>query len=113
MSASLHETYNQLPGQVFRWWAFSSTTMDEDVAERFMGMEGDQTLFTIDAIGVDISAFSAYPKEKELLMLPGTCLVVKPGVEVEPNHWKFEASVWEATQRQRHAYDQYQQCQHN
>ena len=108
MSADLHETYNQLPGQVFRWWAFSSTTINESQAEAFMAnnLTGERTLFAIDAIGVDISAFSAFPDEKEVLMLPGTCLVVKPGVEVEDKYWKFEASVWEATQRQRHTYDQ-------
>ena len=40
------------------------------------------------------------------VMLSGTCLVLKPGVEVEDKYWKFEVSVWEATQQQRHTYDQ-------
>merc|ERR1712032_734741 len=45
MSGDLHEEYNQLQGKVF------------------MGDAGDRTLFSIDAIGVDISAFSAFQNE--------------------------------------------------
>merc|ERR1711939_980121 len=99
MSGDLHEEYNQLQGKVFRWWAFSSTTIRESNAETFLG-DGDRTLFSIDAIGVDISQFSAFPHESEVLLLPGTCLVVEPGVMVEPNYWRFEASVWQAAQQQ-------------
>ena len=40
MSGELHEEYNQLQGKVFRWWAFSSTTMRESKAETFLGFEG-------------------------------------------------------------------------
>ena len=100
MNVDLHETYCQLQGQVFRWWAFSSTTMKEEQAKAFIGPTGDRTLFAIDAIGVDISAFSAFPQEKEVLILPGTCLVVHPGAMVWDNYWQFEASVWEAVQTQ-------------
>jgi len=100
MGVDLHETYKQLPGKVFRWWAFSSTSVSESLAGVFMG-KGERTLFAIDAIGVDISAFSAFPNESEVLMLPGTCLMVEPGVMVEPNYWKFESSVWEAARQQR------------
>ena len=96
VKGDLHETYDQLQGQVFRWWAFSSTTPRESQAETFLG-EGERTLFVIDAVGVDISAFSVFYDEREVLILPGTCLVVKPGVMVKPNYWKVEASVWQAT----------------
>merc|ERR1719460_2356208 len=75
-----------------------------------MGDTGERTLFAIDAVGVDIGAFSAFPGEKEVLMLPGTCLVVEPGVMVEDNYWKFESSVWEATQRQRRQHQQQHPC---
>ena len=98
MSGDLHEEYNQLQGKVFRWWAFSSTAMQKSNAEQFLG-DGDRTLFSIDAIGVDISQFSAFQNESEVLLLPGTCLVVEPGVMVEENYWKFEASVWQAAQQ--------------
>merc|ERR1712032_544385 len=99
MIGDLHEEYNQLQGKVFRWWAFSSTTPLESQAKAFLG-DGDRTLFSIDAIGVDISTFSAFPKEKEVLLLPGTCLVVEPVVMVKGNYWRFEASVWGAAQQQ-------------
>ena len=111
MNANLHETYNQLQGQVFRWWAFSSTTMEESNTEAFMCQTEERTLFAIDAIGVDISAFSAFRGEKEVLLLPGTCLVVESGVMVEDKYWKFEVSVWEATQQQRQTHDQHHQHQ--
>ena len=99
MCGDLHEEYNQLQGKLFRWWAFSSTTMQESKAKAFLG-DGDRTLFSIDAIGVDICQFSAFPNESEVLLLPGTCLAVEPGVMVKPNYWSFEASVWLAAQQQ-------------
>ena len=91
----LHKQYNQLQGRVFTWWAFSSTTMSAKLMQSklFLGEKGDRTLFSIDAIGVDIAAFSAFPDEQELLLLPGTSLKVQPGVEIEPNYWSFEAAV--------------------
>ena len=108
MRGDFHETYNQLQGQVLRWWAFSSTTAKESQAKSFIGDKGERTFFTIDAIGVDIAAFSAFPLEREVLLLPGTCLVVELGVMVKDNYWKFESSLWEAAQR---LHDQHQQSQ--
>merc|ERR1711939_910370 len=100
VTVDLHEEYNQLQGRTFRWWAFSSTTPSEKQAKEFLARTGAYTLFKIDAIGVDIAAFSAYPAESEVLLLPGTCLVVEPGVMVEPNKWEFQASIWDAAQQQ-------------
>merc|ERR1712032_954128 len=94
-----HDVYNQLQGKTFRWWAFSSTTIQESKTKQFLG-DGDRTLFSIDAIGVDISQLSAFPHEKEVILLPGTCLVVDPGVMVEHNKWEFQASVWGAAQQE-------------
>ena len=86
VNVDLHEEYNRLQGRTFRWWAFSSTSQDESIASDFLlGGAGESTLFKIDGIGVDISPFSAFPKESEVLLLPGTCLVVEPGVMVEDN----------------------------
>ena len=96
VNVDVHNEYNQLEGKVFRWWAFSSTTSREGQRDNFLAEKSEHTLFNIDVIGVDIAAFSAFPHEDEVLMLPGTCLVVDPGVMVEPNYWKFEASVWKA-----------------
>ena len=100
VNVDLHEEYNRLQGRTFRWWAFSSTSQDESMASDFLGGAGESTLFKIDGIGVDIAAFSAFPSESEVLLLPGTCLVVEPGVMVKDNHWEFQASVWDAAQQQ-------------
>merc|ERR1719237_194774 len=99
VAVDLHEEYDQLQGRTFRWWAFSSTSQCESISKTFLGQTGESTLFKIDGIGVDIAAFSAHP-ESEVLLLPGTCLVVKSGVMVEDNCWVFQASVWDAAQQQ-------------
>ena len=72
VNVDLHEEYNQLQGRTFRWWAFSSTTQREKQSKAFLGQTGESTLFKIDGIGVDIAAFSAFPNESEVLLLPGT-----------------------------------------
>ena len=95
IKADVHEVYNDLDGKVITWWALSSTTLRKRTSEVFLhGTEG--TLFTIDAIGVDIAAFSDFPDEQEVLLLPGTCLMVTNGVMVDRDYWAFEVSVWEA-----------------
>jgi len=90
---NLAETYNAIAGQWFSWWSFSSTTLELKVLETplFLGKEGDRTLFCIDALGVDIAAFSAMPNEREVLMLPGVRLMVEPGINTEedPDLWTF------------------------
>ena len=96
INLDLHELYSQLQGKVVTWWSFSSTTLRNDLAV-FLG-DDESTSFCIDAIGVDIAAFSAFPAEKEVLLLPGTTLMVRSGVEVEPNRWSFEASVFKVAQ---------------
>merc|ERR1711881_675449 len=92
--------YTKLQGRTFRWWAFSSTTQRESISKDFLGGAGESTLFKIDGIGGDIAALSAFPKESEVLLLPGTCLVVQPGVMVEDNCWELQASVWDAAQQE-------------
>merc|ERR1711934_344032 len=100
---------NQLQGRTFRWWAFSSTSQDESMASDFLGGAGESTMFKIDGIGVDIAEFSAHP-ESEVLLLPGTCLVVEPGVMGEDNRWEFQASVWDAAQQQRQLRQQHSEA---
>ena len=99
-----------MQGRTFRWWAFSSTTQRESVTASFLGDRGESTLFKIDGIGVDIAAFSAFPNESEVLLLPGTCLVVEPGVMVEDNCWEFQASVWDAAQQQLQQHQQHREA---
>jgi len=91
----LHETYNALVGQNFSWWSFSSTTLELSVLETplFLGTEGERTLFRIQALGVDIAAFSAMPNESEVLMLPGMRLTVQPGEDRGDGLWVFDVSV--------------------
>jgi len=94
----LHERYQQLKDEVFTWWAFSSTTRHKENAEQFAGSkdsDGHGTLFIIDAIGVDIAEFSAFPDEGELMLLPGTSIKMKKET-LESKFWKFWVSVEEA-----------------
>ena len=53
------------------WWTFTSTTEDIRVAKRFI-KKSVGTLFTLsgEAWGYDISLFSDYPSEKEILLEP-------------------------------------------
>lgn len=53
------------------WWSINSCSMALDVVEKYLG-ETD-TLFAIDVSqGKDISAFSASPAEREIVLMPGT-----------------------------------------
>ena len=68
----------------------------------YLGDEGPRTLFSIDAIGVDIAAFSAFPEEREVLLLPGTVLTLASGVNVESGYWEFEAMACPSVQEHHH-----------
>ena len=58
-------------GDVHIWWSVNSCSMDLNVVEQYLGETG--TVFAIDAIhGKDISAFSAFPEEQEIVLMPGT-----------------------------------------
>jgi len=74
---NLASLYNK--GEKKVWWAFSSTTSHVEVLqnEQFLGKAGDRTKFNIDLLcGFDITFFSSLPTEKEVLLIPGTCLEV-------------------------------------
>ena len=53
------------------WWTFTSTTDDLEATKRFIG-ENESTLFTVSGKpwGYDISMFSDFPDEKEILLEP-------------------------------------------
>jgi len=58
------------------WWGFSSSTGEKALTEKFCGDGG--TYFEIGVSrGVDVSGYSAFPHEQEIILLPGTWLVVK------------------------------------
>ena len=80
---------------MFGWWAFSSTSVQKTAARAFISA-GESTMFIIDAVGVDISAFSRFPDEQEVLLLPGTGFVVNQSVQIEPKYWTYELSVYQA-----------------
>jgi hypothetical protein len=58
-------------GDVHIWWSVNSCSMDLKVVEKFLSETG--TVFAIDAIDAkDISAFSTFPEEQEIVLMPGT-----------------------------------------
>ena len=62
------------------WWGFSSTTRSAEVLtnEEFLGLHGQRTLFHINGLhAYDISKYSAFPNEQELLLPAGSEFVVE------------------------------------
>jgi hypothetical protein len=58
-------------GDVHIWWNVNSCSMDLKVVEQHLGETG--TVFAIDTIDAkDISAFSTFPQEQEIVLMPGT-----------------------------------------
>ena len=53
------------------WWTFTSTTEDLEATRAFIG-KSEGTLFAVSgkAWGYDISTFSDFPDEKEILLEP-------------------------------------------
>ncbi|CAF3639385.1 unnamed protein product [Adineta steineri] len=61
------------------WWSINSTSVDLIIVQPFLGEHG--TLFAIEAMhGKDISQFAAIPEEKEVILMPGTCVRAKTEV---------------------------------
>jgi hypothetical protein len=68
------------PGTQVTWWAFSSCTSEMTVLENnmYLGNQGSRTLFSVEAInGRTIKAHSHFVTEDELLLLPGTHMIVQ------------------------------------
>lgn len=62
-------------GDVFNWKSFTSSSASLEVSMKFIGKCG--SIFHINCLsGRDISAFSFYPKEEEVLLLPFTYFIV-------------------------------------
>jgi hypothetical protein len=60
-------------GDVHIWWSVNSCSMDLKVVESYLS--DTSTVFAIDTIhGKDISAFSTFPDEQEIVLMPGTHL---------------------------------------
>lgn len=60
-------------GQKRIWWSVNSCSQNLAVVEKYLGDKG--TVFAVDAIhGKDISTYSAFPREEEIILIPGTCV---------------------------------------
>jgi hypothetical protein len=67
-------------GQVMTWWSISSCSQSVNVVQSFISSGKNSTLFMIEAVNAkDISSYSYYPNEKEVLLGLGTELRVKAG----------------------------------
>lgn len=63
-------------GDCFYWKNFTSTSKLVDIAQKFKKING--TIFHITSVsGKDISLFSIYAKEEEVLFLPYTYFMVE------------------------------------
>jgi hypothetical protein len=76
------------PGTPVTWWAFSSCTTELTVLESniYLGNTGDRTLFSVETInGRTDRAHSHFVTEDEILLLPGTHMIVKSQFSPAPN----------------------------
>ncbi len=65
-------------GQVLTWWGISSCSQEMDVVQGFLDPNGSSTLFMIEAInGKDVSKYSYFSNESEVILGLGTELQVK------------------------------------
>jgi hypothetical protein len=85
------------PGTAVTWWAFSSTTTELSVLENnmYLGDSGSRTLFSLETINSrTIRAHSHFVTEDELLLLPGTYMIVQslfcPAPDLHIIHLKQE-----------------------
>ncbi len=68
------------PGTPITWWSFSSCTTALTVLENnmYLGNTGERTLFSVEVInGRTVRAHSHFVTEDEILLLPGTHMVVQ------------------------------------
>lgn len=68
------------PGTPVTWWGFSSCTTELTVLDSnlYLGSTGDRTLFSVEVVnGRSIRDHSHFVTEDEILMLPGTHMVVQ------------------------------------
>jgi len=76
------------PGTRVTWWAFSSCTSEMTVLENnmYLGNAGSRTLFSVEAInGRTIREHSHFVTEDEILLLPGTHMVVQSQLSPAPD----------------------------
>ena len=77
-----------VPGTTVTWWAFSSCTTALTVLENnmYLGNAGSRTLFSVEVInGRTIRAHSHFVTEDEILLLPGTHMIVQSQFSPAPD----------------------------
>ena len=76
------------PDTLVIWWAFSSCTTSLPVLENnmYLGKTGERTLFSVEAInGRTVRAHSHFVTEDEILLLPGTQMIVQSQFSPAPD----------------------------
>ena len=76
------------PDTLVIWWAFSSCTTSLPVLENnmYLGNTGERTLFSVEAInGRTVRAHSHFVTEDEILLLPGTQMIVQSQFSPAPD----------------------------
>ena len=76
------------PGTPLTWWGFSSCTTTMTVLNNnmYLGNSGSRTLFSIETInGRIVRAHSHYEGEDEILLLPGTSMIVQSQFNPAPD----------------------------
>jgi hypothetical protein len=76
------------PGISVTWWAFSSCTTELTVLENnmYLGNTGSRTLFSVEVInGRTARAHSHFVTEDEILLLPGTHMIVQSQFSPAPD----------------------------
>ena len=64
-------------GQKITWWSVSSCSTSVDIISAFLGEVPQSTLFNIECLtGKSIAAFTSYPSEDEVILMPGTMFEV-------------------------------------
>ena len=67
---------NLMKNDIQIWWSVNSCTTDLKVVEYYLGEKN--TLFAIKSYsGKDISSFSAFTSESEVVLMPGTRFCIK------------------------------------
>ena len=76
------------PGTLVTWWAFSSCTTTMTILNNnmYLGKRDPRTLFSVEAInGRTIRAHSHFVSEDEILLLPGTQMMVQSQLNPAPD----------------------------
>ncbi|CAF2187976.1 unnamed protein product [Rotaria magnacalcarata] len=75
-------------GTPVTWWAFTSCTTNLTVLENnmYLGNAGSRTLFSVEAInGRSVRVHSHFDTEDEILLLPGTHMIVQSRLSPAPD----------------------------